>query len=339
MSKTRPSDPAFLSEGRADQYFLNTREVLRGEGVDLHVTMEVFSNGAGILCGIGEVVGHLASSPGSDRFAVHAAIDGTRISPKEVVLRIEGAYSSFGIYETSLLGTLGHGTGWATGASACVEAAGPIPVISFGARHVHPAVSDRMEYAAVVGGCVGCATPDGAALAGQSASGTMPHAMILLFGDTVTASEAFDRHMPEATKRIVLVDTFRDEVEESVRVADKMGDRLWGVRLDTSSELGGVTVDLVNRTRAKLDAEGHVDVKILVSGGFGAEKIRSFVDAECPVDGFGVGSAISGARPIDFTADLKEIDGRAVSKRGRKPGRSDSGDRLSLAHPSIGPVG
>lgn len=333
MSETTPSGQAFFSEGRADQYFLNTRDVLRAEGVDPHVTMEVFSNGSGTLCGIAEVVGHLASSPGSDSFTIHAAADGAEISPKEVVLRLEGPYLSFGVYETALLGTLSHGTGWATGAARCVVAAGDIPVISFGARHVHPAVSDRMEYAAIVGGCVACATPDGAALAGQSASGTMPHAMILVFGDTVLASKAFDRHMPKTTRRIVLVDTFCDEVEESVRVAGEMGDTLWGVRLDTPSERGGVTVDLVTRTRAELDARGHPDVKILVSGGFDEAKIRLFVDAGCPVDGFGVGSAISGARPVDFTADLKEIDGRAVSKRGRKPGRSKGSDRLRPVHP------
>jgi len=38
------------------------------------------------------------------------------------------------------------------------------------------------------------------------------------------------------------------------------------------------------------------------------------------VDGFGVGSYITGARPIDFTADLHEVDGAPVAKRGRLPG-------------------
>ncbi len=332
MSENRPSDrPVLLSEGRADQYFLNTRDILRCEGLDPTATMEVFSNGAGVLCGVDEVVDHLRSSPASSHLTIEAAEEGAKILSKEVVLRLEGPYSSFGVFETALLGTLSHGTGWATGAAQCVEAAGDIPVISFGARHVHPAVSDRMEYAAMVGGCVGCATPDGAALAGKSASGTMPHAMILVFGDTVRAAEAFDRRMPETTHRIVLVDTFRDEVEESVRVADTLGGRLWGVRLDTSSEMGGVTVDLVCRTREALDAGGHDGVKILVSGGFDSKKIDEFVAAACPVDGFGVGSAISGARPIDFTADLKEIDGRAVAKRGRRPGRSKA-TRLRPVH-------
>src|SRR5213079_3399024 len=98
----------------------------------------------------------------------------------------------------------------------------------------HPLIGPTMEYSAVVGGCAGCATPLGAELAGlASASGTMPHAMILVFGDTVEAALAFDRRMPEDVLRIVLVDTFKDEAEESLRVAAALGERLRGVRLDT----------------------------------------------------------------------------------------------------------
>jgi len=48
--------------------------------------------------------------------------------------------------------------------------------------------------------------------------------------------------------------------------------------------------------------------------------IELFREREAPVDAFGVGSAISGAPPIDFTADIKEIEGRPVAKRGRIPG-------------------
>ena len=177
-----------------------------------------------------------------------------------------------------------------------------------------------MEYAAIVGGCVGCATPAGARLAGIEPSGTIPHALILSLGDTVRAVEAFDRHIDPDVRRIALVDTFKDEAEESLRVARALGDKLWGVRLDTPSERGRVTPDLVKEVRARLDLEGFTHVKIFVSGGITPERIREFKEAGAPVDGFGIGSAISGAPPIDFTADIKEIEGRPVAKRGRIPG-------------------
>ena len=66
----------------------------------------------------------------------------------------------------------------------------------------------------------------------------MPHSLVLIFGDTVRAAEAFDRDMPPDVPRIVLVDTFKDEAEEALRVAHALGDRLYGIRLDTPSERG-----------------------------------------------------------------------------------------------------
>ena len=235
-------------------------------------------------------------------------------------MRIKARYSAFGLYETAILGILASGSGWATAARRIVDAADPIPVIGFGARHVHPSVADQMDYASVVGGCIGASTPAGARLAGLAPTGTMPHALVLIFGDTVRAAEAFDRHIDPEVPRIILVDTFKDEAEESLRVAEALGDRLWGVRLDTPSERGRVTPELVKEVRARLDLAGHPHVKIVVSGGLDVDRIGVFKDAGAPVDSFAVGSYISKASPIDFTGDLKEIDGRPVAKRGRIPG-------------------
>jgi nicotinate phosphoribosyltransferase len=148
----------------------------------------------------------------------------------------------------------------------------------------------------------------------------MPHALILIFGDTVQAALAFDRWMEADVPRIVLVDTFKDEVEESLRVARAMQDRLYGVRLDTPSERGRVTADLVKEVRARLDLEGFQHVRIIVSGGLTPERITAFFEAGAPVDAFGVGSYIAHAVPIDFTGDLKEVAGQPVAKRGRIPG-------------------
>lgn len=323
MDQPMLPDRAFFDENRADLYFLNTREVLSREGIDPVVTMEVFPNGDGTLCGMTEVLGNLVEVLPEDA-SVRALGEGEPMSRKEVVLRIQARYSGFGIYETAYLGTLAQKSGWATAARECVEAAKGIPVISFGARHVHPAISDVMEYSALVGGCSGCATPAGARLAGHDPTGTMPHALMLIIGDTLTAAQAFDRHMSESIRRLVLVDTFMDEVEESVRLSREMGGRLQGVRLDTPSELGGVTPDLVSRVRSGLDRAGHREVKIYVSGGMTPERIREFVAAGSAVDGFGVGSAISGASPIDFTSDIKTVGRRSVAKRGRRPGVTEN---------------
>ena len=217
-------------------------------------------------------------------------------------------------------GMLAHTNGWATAARALVDATAPVPVISFGARHVHPNVSARLEYAAIVGGCIACATPAGARLAGKPPSGTIPHAMVLIFGDTVKAAEAFDKWMPRDINRIALVDTFHDEAEDALRVARALGDRLWGIRLDTPTERGRVTPDLVKEVRARLDQAGFPNVKIVESGGVDLERDQLFKETGAPVDAYGDGSMISAAPPIDFTGDLKEIAGKPIAKRGRIPG-------------------
>lgn len=311
---TRALDPA-----RSDIYFARSLETLRFAGRDAVATMEVFASRAGVLCGMVEAHALLRRvlPAGAE---VWSLLEGEPIAAREVVLRVRAPYSAYGLYETALLGILAAESGWATAARAIVDAAAPVPVTMFGARHVHPDVSARTEYAAIIGGCATGATPAGAALAGKTASGTMPHALVLMIGDTLDAARAFDAAMGADVPRVVLVDTFKDEAEEALRVAAALGERLWGIRLDTPSERGRVTPDLVKEVRARLDQAGHRRVKIFVSGGLDLARILLFRAQGAPVDGFGVGSAISGAPPIDFTADIKEIAGQPIAKRGRVPG-------------------
>lgn len=309
-----------LSGETADIYFRRTLDILKHENVNPRTVMEVFPGRDGVLCGIEEVKALLQRVLPPGESQVWALAEGETMSRKEVVLRISAPYQSYALYETAYCGMLAQTSGWATAARECVEAANGIPVISFGARHVHPSIAAVMDYAAVKGGCQGCSTVKGARLAGLEPSGTMPHSLMLVMGDTVVASLAFDRFMPPEVVRVSLVDTFKDEAEESLRVAEALGEKLGAVRLDTPRERGGVTVELVKEVRARLDLQGFGHVGIFVSGGFTADKIRSFVEQQAPVTGFGVGSYITAAPPIDFTADIHEVDGKAVAKRGRLPG-------------------
>ena len=329
--RTRPSNE-ILSGESADVYFARAERVLDREGLDPMVVMEIFGRDDGILCGLDEaknLLAHALVDADPAEVTVEALDDGDEFVAKEVVLRIRARYRRFGLYETAILGMLAQSTGWATAARECVEAAAPQPVISFGARHVHPDITDVLDYAAIVGGCVGASTPAGARLAGLSPTGTMPHALVLIFGDTVEAALAFDRDLEADVPRIVLIDTFKDEAEEALRVAHALGDRLYGIRLDTPAERGRVTAELVTEVRARLDQAGFEHVRIVVSGGLTPDRIHYFKEHGARVDNFAVGSYISGAAPIDFTGDIKEIDGRPIAKRGRIPGLTDS-PRLKL---------
>lgn len=304
-----------------DIYFIRTREILRHMGLEkTQVTAEIFTGGSGVLAGTTEVKNLLAGLP----VEVWALPEGAQIKEKQVVMRITGAYDTFGIYETAVLGVLASSSGWATAAARCREAAGDKRVVCFGARHVHPAVAPVMERAAIIGGADGASCILGAKLAGQEPLGTVPHAVMLIVGDTVEVARVYRQIMPPDAPVIILVDTFKDEAEEALRVAEALGDKLQGVRLDTAGERGGVTPGLVREVKARLAQAGYPQVKIFVSGGITPERIPLLIEAGA--DAFGVGSYISGARAIDMTMDIKAVNDRPVAKRGRIPGLTDAPD-------------
>jgi nicotinate phosphoribosyltransferase len=315
------------SGATTDVYFVKTMDILASLGrADTPVVAEVFSQRPGVCCGTDEVLDLLRQRP----VRIEALDEGEEFAAREVILRLSGPYGAFCIFETALLGMLASASAWATAARAVKRAAGDHLVTCFGSRHLHPAVAPVMERAALVGGVDAVSSVLAARLTGREPTGTLPHAVMLVVGDTVETARAYDRCMPAEERRTVLVDTFKDEGEEALRVAAALGERLAAIRLDTPGERGGVTPDLVREVRARLDQAGHNEVGILVSGGVTAERIPALVEAGAT--GFGVGSAISAAAPIDMTMDLKEVAGRPVAKRGRIPGTTPS-SRLRVRQP------
>ena len=303
-----------LSGATADVYLVRTREILAREGkADTVVTAEIFPSRPGILAGMPECLHILKGLP----VEVWGLDEGAPFEPKDTILRITGPYSAFGIYETALLGILASSSAWATRAAECKQAANGLPVICFGARHIHPAVAPVMERAAVVGGADGAACILGAKLLGLEPAGTMPHALVLILGDTVKAAIAYNTHMPPDVPRTILVDTFKDECEEALRVAEALGTEMGGIRLDTPGERGGVTEDLVREVRARLDLAGSAMSRSCLRR---PESGKIAQLAAAGADAFGVGSYISAAPPINMTMDIKEVEGRPVAKRGRIPG-------------------
>ncbi len=330
--------PSLIKGDPADAYLHWTKEVMRLESLNPKVLMDFSTPNPGVLCGVEEAKALLLNvlpkveqdkqaNNGGDIVQVWAMEEGEKFEAGEPVLRVIAKYASFGLYETSILGMLSSSSGWATASKECVEAAGETTVIAYGARHIHPNVAHILDYASVVGGCSSVSTIIGSKHAGRNPLGNMPHSLPLLFGDTVAAAQAFDKHIGMETQRIVVVDTFKDEAEESLNVAEALRDRLRGVRLDTPAERGGVTPMLVKEIRNRLDHMNFKHVEIYVSGGFTPEKIQEFQESKAPVNGYLIGSYISSAAPNEFRADILEIEDKPAAKRGRVPGRLD-GKRL-----------
>jgi nicotinate phosphoribosyltransferase len=292
--------------------------------------------------------------PGWRDLAVRSLFDGETAEPGEPVIHIEGEYVSFAHLETLYLGALAEGSRVATNTRDVVAAANGKPVIMFGARHQAHEAQAGAGYAAYVGGAIGVSTDEQGEWWGSTGLGTVPHALIAAYGgDTTVATLKFDEYINRTTEAIghltapgtpeghvnvtSLVDFQNDVVNTSLGVAHALGQRLWGVRVDTSEslidksivreiersggsageEIRGVTPRLIQILRAALDGAGYGHVRIVASGGFDADKIARFERLGVPVDVYGVGSALVHGSGFDHTADIVRLDGRDLAKVGR----------------------
>lgn len=325
-------DEDILDGTATDKYFERTDAALAEAGKNPVVVADIaadqFSNGdPEVLAGVNNAAKTLAAA--SDDIEMWSLPEGSLFDGGPV-MRISGRYREFLQYETSILGFLSQASGIATNAYTAVQAAEQFPettVLSFGARHMHPKLAAVIERSALIGGVDGFSHVAAGNQLDRKASGTIPHAVVLSIGDQEEAWEAFNTSAPADTPRIVIADTFTDEADEAVRAANALGDDLDGVRLDTTGSRRGDFEHIIKETRWKLDDIGREDVDIFVSGGLAASDVTELGEV---VDGFGIGSFISNADPVDFSLDIVRRNGENTTKRGKLPG---------LKNPDITPEG
>ncbi len=317
----------------SDAYFLRTREILESDGRHPKVMMQIFQRQHAVLCGIDEAIAIIkkcAYNP--EKILIKALYDGDRIEPWETVMTIEGSLADFSHLETVYLGVLARQTKVCTNVSQAVAAANGKPVLFFSSRYDDYHVQAADGYAAHLGGAIGVSTNANGLYWNGQGIGTIPHALIAAYnGDTLAATEAFDKYIDPSINRVALVDFDNDCVNTSLQIARKLGNKLYGVRLDTSNtmvdksvvgQMGtfsptGVCPQLVWNVRRALDNEGFEHVKIMVSGGFTANKICEFEQAQVPVDVYAIGSSFF-ENNINFTADIVMINDEHCAKVGRR---------------------
>ena len=304
----------------ADVYFHRTMEVLRARGLEntpVHVEVAYKTSDEDawfVVAGLDEVAALLEGVEVEAR----AVSEGTICRPNEPILTLSGPYGAFAEHETAILGFLCQASGVATGAARCKMAAGERRVISFGARRMHPAVTPMIERAAYLGGCDGVAVELAAKRLGIAATGTIPHALVLILGSTAETARAFDEVVSRDVPRTVLIDTFDDEKFGALIAARAIPDSIYAVRFDTPGNRRGDFRDLIQETKWELDRNGFGDVKIFASGGIDVEYILH-LNPVC--DAYGVGGEIASAPMIDYSLDIVEVNGEDRSKRGKRGGK------------------
>ncbi len=316
----------------SDCYFNRTRDILLAANRHPRVTMQIFQRQHAVICGVDEAIAIIkkcAHNP--ENLIIKALYDGDEISPWETVMTIEGDLADFSHLETVYLGVLARQTKVATNTRRCVKAAAGKPLFFFSSRFDPWGTQTGDGYAAHIGGAAGVSTPANGLYWGAKAIGTIPHALIATYGgDTVAATLAFDRHIDPAVSRVALVDYDNDCVATSLAVARAMDGKLFAVRLDTSDTLvdasvlpqmgafrpTGVCAPLVANVRRALDEAGYPHIKIMVSGGFSADRIAEFEAARVPADIYAVGASLF-TDNVNFTADIVMVDGQHSAKAGR----------------------
>ncbi len=321
------SDKDILEGRTTDIYFMRTLEILKAKGMlekealaELTVAKLPRDWAWGVLCGLEETL-RLMEGKEVDIWGLTEGTvfpSRTQSGVKLPVLNLEGPYARYCIYETPLLGFICHSTGVATMAARCRKAAGNLSLLSFGIRRSHPAISPMLDRSSYLGGCDAVSSLLGAEIIGRPPEGTMPHALIIMMGDSLTAFRSFDEIIESSVPRVVLVDTYSDEKAEAIAACEAIKD-LAGVRLDTPGSRRGSFTELIREVRWELDLRGYKHVKIFVSGGLDDKTIPDL--AKAGAEGFGVGTSISNAPTVDFALDIVEMEGKPVAKRGKFGGR------------------
>jgi nicotinate phosphoribosyltransferase len=313
-----------------DIYFVRTKQVLEAKKLDkTHVIADVTTGKLphewpwGILCGVEEVA-HLFEGLPVDVFSMP---EGSVIYSedcrgiREPILRIEGHYGTFCIYETPMLGIICQASGIATRAARMRKIVGEKQLIAFGIRRMHPALAPMIDRATYIGGFDGVSSLAGSKILKIKPMGTMPHALIILFDNQVEAWKAFDEVMPPEVPRIALIDTYFDEKVEAILAAETLKDKLHGVRLDTPASRKGDFAEIIREVKWELEIRGYKHVKIYVSGGLNEESVK--ILSEAGADAFGVGTSVSNAPTVDFAMDIVEKNGKPCAKKGKLGGKKE----------------
>jgi nicotinate phosphoribosyltransferase len=334
------TDAEILKADVADSYFHRTLQILRARGLEdtqVHAELAYKTSDPDdwfVVAGLDEVAFLLQDIDVDAR----TVPEGTICRPHEPVLTLSGPYGAFAEHETAILGLLCQASGVATGAARCRLAAGEKPVVSFGARRMHPAVTPMIERSAYLGGCDMVAVDLAVDRLGIPATGTTPHALVLIIGSTAEAARAFDGVIEPEVPRTIIIDTFDDEKFGALLAARAIPDSIYAIRMDTPGNRRGDFKDLMREVRWELDRNGFEHVKIFASGGIDVDYILH-LNPVC--DAYGVGGAIADAPMVDFSLDIVEVNGEDRSKRGKRGGRKrllrlQDGNRVVL--PESAPV-
>ena len=261
---------------------------------------------------------------GSLRFTgdVDAMPEGTVFFANEPIIRVTAPLPEAQLVETRLINILHFQSVIASKAARMVLAAPGKQLVDFGLRRAHGAEAGLMAArASYLAGFAGTATVLARKDFGIPVFGTMAHSFIQAHDDETAAFSAFAHSRPD--NLVLLIDTYDTEAaaRKVVKLAPllkKAGIAVHGVRLDS-----GDMIVLSKAVRRILDDGGLQNVTIFASGGLDEDELVRMLDANAPIDGFGIGTSLttsSDAPALDCAYKLQEYAG--IPRRKKSVGKA-----------------
>jgi nicotinate phosphoribosyltransferase len=231
--------------------------------------------------------------------------EGSVVFPNEPLIRVEGGLLECQLVEGMLLNTINFQSLIATKTARVVLASGKASVVEFGLRRAQgPNGALSASRAAYIGGANGTSNVLAGKEFGIPVLGTMAHSWVMAWPSEEEAFRSYAELYPDGT--VFLIDTY-DSLKSGILSAIEAGKTLaakgkgFGVRLD-SGDIQYLSVEV----RKMLDAAGFKDAAISVSNDLDESIIKTLVDAEAPVNTWGVGTQmVTGGKEAAFTGVYK----------------------------------
>ena len=248
--------------------------------------------------------------------------------PYAPLLTIEATLGEAVILETLLLSIFNYDSAVASAASHMREIAPSANLMEFGARRVNEDAAVAASRAAYIAGFNSTSNLEANRKYNVPVYGTSAHAFTLAFP---TEKEAFAAQVKTfGAKTTLLVDTY-DITQGVINAVEAAGTELGAVRIDS-----GDPFEVIPAVRKQLDELGAVNTKIALSGDVKLENLQELVEANLPIDSYGIGTDVvtgSGVVASGFVYKLVSVEQNGqmvpVAKKGAGAKNSKGGRKFS----------
>lgn len=247
-----------------------------------------------------------------------AAPEGSIVFPNVPFLQVNAEVWQAQLIETILLSIINHSTVVSSKAARIVKAAGNIPVIELGTRRTHDEAAIDGARAAYISGISGTSNVEAGFRYNIPVYGTMAHMWVMFHNREEDSYKNYMSIYKNGTS--ILVDTYgiRDGIEKACEMAKDNPNALSSIRIDSELFDKDKPTGICHLARTILNKNNFQHTKITVSDDLNEYKIQKLLEANEPIDTFGIGTELiesKDAPTLSGVYKIVEVNGNPVSKK------------------------